>query len=168
DVLADKGRAGPASALKAAAITELPLQGRNFGDLLNTDPRVTGNSAVGTSIGGQNNRFNNIQIDGGANNDLFGLASSGTPGGQSNAKPLSLEAVQEFNIQVAPFDVRMGSFAGGLVNAITKSGTNDFHGTLFGYYTGKSLANGNFKGQTPGCTDTYCSDPNFQSFDQWQ
>jgi hypothetical protein len=139
DPLADHGRTGPSTILKSARITELPLQGRNFTDLISTDPRVS-RSEGGVSIAGQNNRFNNIQIDGGANNDLFGLAASGTPGGQANAKPLSVEAIQEFQVQVAPFDVRQGMFAGGLVNAITKSGTNDFHGSLFGYYQNKSLA----------------------------
>ena len=150
----DKGRNGPATTLKSAAIVALPLQGRNFTDLISTDPRVGSNN----SIGGQNNRFNNIQIDGGANNDLFGLAGNGTPGGQANAKPLSLEAVQEFVVQVAPFDVRQGSFSGGLVNAITKSGTNEFHGGLFGYYQNRSLANPNryqaLNGVYQNATDT--------------
>jgi hypothetical protein len=139
DPLADHGRTGPSTILKSARIAELPLQGRNFTDLISTDPRVS-RSEGGVSIAGQNNRYNNIQIDGGANNDLFGLAASGTPGGQANAKPLSVEAIQEFVVQVAPFDVRQGMFTGGLVNAITKSGTNDFHGSLFGYYQNKSLA----------------------------
>ncbi len=139
DPLADHGRTGPSTTLKSAGIAELPLQGRNFTDLVSTDPRVS-KIGDGTSIAGQNNRYNNIQIDGGANNDLFGLAGNGTPGGQANAKPLSIEAIQEFQVQVAPFDVRQGMFAGGLVNAITKSGTNDFHGSVFGYYQNKSLA----------------------------
>jgi hypothetical protein len=138
DTNADKGRTGPSSIKKSAEIVALPLQGRNFTSLVLTDPRVT-SQGEGFSIAGQNNRFNNIQIDGGANNDLFGLAGNGTPGGQAFAKPLSLEAVQEFVVQVAPFDVRQGNFAGGLVNAITKSGTNDFHGGLFGYYQNKSF-----------------------------
>src|SRR5437868_5957443 len=136
DALGDKKRAGPVTSVKSTTITALPLQGRNFTDLIGTDPRV-----VSSSMGGQNNRYNNIQIDGGANNDVFAIATSGipTPGGGSNAKPLSLEAVQEFVVQVAPFDVRQGNFTGGLVNAITKSGTNDFHGGVFGYYQGKDL-----------------------------
>src|SRR5205807_7249961 len=139
-------------------ILGLPLQGRNFTDLISIDPRVTG-----SSIAGQNNRYNNIQIDGGANNDLFGLAGSGTPGGQSNAKPLSIEAIQEFVVQVAPFDVRYGMFAGGLVNAVTKSGTNEFHGSLFGYEQNKALANG--KAYINGVNQ---DDPNFLSFNTFQ
>lgn len=139
-VLNDRSRTGASTTLKDAKIEELPLQGRNFTDLISANPMVTRESGGGISIAGQNNRYNYIQIDGGANNDLFGLTSQGTPGGQSNAKPLSIEAIQEFVVQVAPFDVRLGNFTGGLVNAITKSGTNDFHGSVFGYYQSKRLA----------------------------
>ena len=134
DVLADRSRSGPSTTVRGSTITELPLQGRNFTDLLKTDPRVNG-----SSFAGQNDRYNNIQIDGGANNDLFGLGN-GTPGSQAGAKPLSIEAIQEFQIQIAPFDVRLGNFAGGLVNAITKSGTNEFHGSVFGYEQNKAFA----------------------------
>ena len=71
--------------------------------------------------------MNDIQVDGASNNDYFGLSrGSGTPGGQEGARSLPLEAVQEFQMQMAPFDVRQGSFTGGQINAITKSGTNDF------------------------------------------
>ena len=154
DANADKGRTGASTTVKNTQITELPLQGRNFVDLINIDPRVTSGS-----IAGQNNRFNNIQIDGGANNDLFGLAGNGTPGGNSNAKPLSLEAIQEFVVQVAPFDVRQGDFAGGLVNAITKSGTNNFHGGLFGYYQNKTLTN-----QNANVNGQYMTDPNYNGY----
>src|SRR5712691_10489920 len=140
DVLDDKARTGPSTTLKEATINRLPIQGRNFTSLILTDPRVASYSG-GPSFAGQNNRLNNIQIDGGANNDLFGLADNGTPGGTAGAKPLSIEAIKEFNVQVAPFDVRLGNFVGGLVNAVTKSGTNDLHGTLFGYYQSKDLAN---------------------------
>jgi len=133
--LEDKSRSGASTTVSATAMTKLPLQGRNFTDLVSTAPQVSGNS-----MAGQNNRFNNIQVDGAAYNDLFGLASSGTPGGQANAKPLSMEALQSFVVQVSPFDVRQGNFAGGMVNAITKSGTNDFHGSVFTYWQNKLLA----------------------------
>ena len=82
DALDDKRRTGASTTVKDTAIAKLPLQGRNFTDLVSTGPQVSGNS-----FAGQNNRCNNIQIDGGANNDLFGLSGSGTPGGQANAKP---------------------------------------------------------------------------------
>ncbi|HLL04065.1 MAG TPA: carboxypeptidase regulatory-like domain-containing protein [Myxococcaceae bacterium] len=133
--LVDRGRTGPSKTLDSADILNLPVQGRNFTDLISTAPQVSG-----TSMAGQNNRFNNIQIDGASYNDLFGLSGSGTPGGQAGAKALSIEAIESFVVQVSPFDVRYGNFAGGMVNAITKSGTNDVRGSLFGYWQNKSLA----------------------------
>src|SRR5216117_3186094 len=90
-------------------------------------------------LGGQNNRFNNIQIDGGVNNDLFGLAASGVPGGKANVHPISVEAVREYQVLIAPYDVRQGSFTGGLINAVTKSGTNEFHGSAFGFLQNQNL-----------------------------
>lgn len=140
DPLINRGRTGPASTVSDSTIANLPLLGRNFTDLVLTLPQVVPtSSAGGRSIGGQNNRFNTIQIDGGVNNDIFGLAASGTPGGQANAKPISLEAVQEFQVLTAPFDVRQGSFSGGLLNAVTKSGTNRFTGSVFGYLQSQDL-----------------------------
>lgn len=148
--LQDQGRTGPSRTMDSEEMSRLPLQGRNFTDLIATTPQVSGNA-----MAGQNNRFNNIQVDGAAYNDLFGLSGSGTPGGQANAKPISIEAIETFVVQVSPFDVRYGNFAGGMVNAITKSGTNDLHGTLFGYWQNKLLA---------GRQD----DPAFLGFNSWQ
>ena len=148
--LLDASRTGPQQIVGDSAIQSLPLQGRNFTDLVASAPQ-----AVGTSIAGNNNRYNNIQIDGGVNNDLFGLASSGVPGGQSGARAISLEAVSEFQVMVAPYDVRQGNFAGGMVNGITKSGTNRFLGSAFVYRQSKSLAG-------------YRDDPTFSSLSLWQ
>jgi hypothetical protein len=139
NVLINTGRTGAAQVISDSALQRLPLLNRNFTSLLNTNPQVTNLAGGAVSIAGQNNRFNVIQIDGGVNNDLFGLAASGTPGGQAGAKPISLEALKEFQILVAPFDVRQGSFSGGLVNAVTKSGTNRFSGSLFGYIQREDL-----------------------------
>ena len=126
--LINSGRTGPAQTVTDTAIQRLPLLGRNFTDLLRTSPQVLS----GSSVGGQNSKFNTILVDGGANNDVFGV--SATPGSSAGAKLISLEAVQEFQILIAPFDVRQGSFSGGLVNSITKSGTNEFHGSAFSYF----------------------------------
>jgi outer membrane receptor protein involved in Fe transport len=136
--LISTSKTGPSTLLTAKALSRLPNLTRNFTDLISTSP-LAGTAQSSTSISGQNNRFNNIQIDGGVNNDVFGLAGSGTPGGQANAHPISIEAIREYQIQVAPFDVRQGSFTGGLVNAVTKSGTNQFHGSLFNYYLNQEL-----------------------------
>ena len=127
--LINSARTGAGQTVNDTTVQRYPLLGRNFTDLIRTSPQVMS----GSSVAGQNNRFNTILIDGGVNNDIFGLSSSGTPGGSAGAKPLSVEALQEFQILSAPFDVRQGSFSGGLVNGITKSGTNQFHGSVFGY-----------------------------------
>ena len=129
-------RTGASHTVSDSAIRRLPLLSRDFTELLQTAPEVTG-----TSVSGANNRMNDIQVDGASDNDYFGLSrGTGTPGGQEGARSLPLEAVQEFQIQTAPFDVRQGSFTGGQINAITKSGTNAFHGSLFGFYQGQGLA----------------------------
>ncbi|MBA3444957.1 MAG: TonB-dependent receptor [Gemmatimonadales bacterium] len=135
DPLLSASRTGPSQQISDSAIARLPLQGRNFTDLIQISPQV-----VGTSVAGQNNRYNNLQVDGGVNNDVFGLAETGSPGGQARARPISVEAVKEFQVLVAPFDVRQGSFSGGLVNTITKSGTNNWTGSIFGYYQDKGIS----------------------------
>ena len=139
--LASTSRTGAQTLVSERAIQRLPTLNRSFTDFMSTAPQV-----VGRSVTGQNDRFNNIQIDGGSNNDLFNLGSTnGTPGGSVNARPLNIEAVKEYQILIAPFDVRQGGFVGGLVNAVTKSGTNDWHGSAFGYaqnqnFVGKDTA----------------------------
>src|SRR6266702_2109149 len=129
DPLLSAGRTGAQTLISDSALRRLPTLNRSFDNFLSATPQV-----VGRSFTGQNDRFNNIQIDGTVNNDLFNLgASNGSPGGGVNARPLSLEAIKEYQVLIAPFDVRQGGFVGGLVNAITKSGTNAFHGSAFGY-----------------------------------
>ena len=143
DPLRSASRTGAQTLVSDSAIRRLPTLNRAFTDFISTSPQVVRTPGGGNSINGQNDRFNNVQIDGGSNNDLFNLgATNGVPGGSVNARPLSLESVREFQIQIAPFDVRQGQFTGGLVNAITKSGSNDLHGTAFGY-----IQNQNFVGK---------------------
>ncbi len=133
--LLSRARTGAQTSVTDSALRRLPTLNRSFDNFLNTSPQ-----AVGRSFTGQNDRFNNIQIDGTVNNDLFNLgASNGTPGGAVNARPLSLEAIKEYQILIAPFDVRQGGFVGGLVNAVTKSGSNEFHGSGFGYFQNENF-----------------------------
>jgi hypothetical protein len=127
-------RTGASSTVTEEMVRSLPSLSRSFSDFIATVPQV-----VGTSISGQNNRYNNIQIDGSVNNDLFGLAGSGTPGGQANARPISVEAIKEFQVLIAPYDVKQSGFTGGLVNAVTRSGTNEWHGSLFGFWQGTNV-----------------------------
>src|SRR6266542_308227 len=115
-------------ALERAASTT-----RNLVDFTRAAPQVS-SSGPGYSAGGMSNRMNNVQIDGATERDVFGLGSTGQPGGQISAKAISIEAVKEYQILLAPYDVRQGNFGGMLLNAVTKSGTNDFHGSAFQYY----------------------------------
>jgi len=137
--LTSQSRTGAQTFVSDSIIRRLPTLNRNFTDFIVTVPQVVTAGVPGATLGGQNNRFNNIQIDGGVNNDVFGLAASGTPGGQANAHPISIEAVREYQVLIAPFDIRQGSFAGGLINAVTKSGTNVFHGSAFGFLQNQSF-----------------------------
>jgi hypothetical protein len=137
------GRTGAATVISDSSITRLPTISRDFTDFTRLVPQIS-TSGAGTSGGGRNFRFNSIQIDGAANNDLFGLASSGTPGGQAGTKPITLEAIQEFQVVLAPFDVRQGGFTGAGINAVTRSGSNDFGGT-FAFFSRNENLVGNYQ-----------------------
>ncbi len=144
--LLSSSRTGAQTFVGESLLAHLPTLGRNFYDFVSSVPQVVSASVPGISIAGQNNRFNNIQIDGGVNNDVFGLAASGTPGGQANAHPISVEAIREYQVLIAPFDVRQGSFTGGILNAVTKSGSNEFHAAGWGYIQNQSLVGKNLSG----------------------
>ena len=145
--LLSTARTGAQTFISDSALRRLPTLNRAFNDFVNTAPQIVKTPGGGTSFTGQNDRFNNIQIDGTVNNDLFALgASNQIPGGGVNARPLSIEAVKEYQVLVAPFDVRQGGFVGGLINAVTKSGTNQFHGSVFGYLQNENLVGSDTNG----------------------
>lgn len=137
DAVIQADRTGAKQNIGTAQIESMPTIARSIQDFTKLSPQVVGNSA-----GGANFRYNNIQIDGAAANDVFGLADSGTAGGLAGAQPIGLDAIAEFNVEIAPYDVRQSGFTGGLINAITRSGNNDFSGSAFFYgrnqnFTGK-------------------------------
>ena len=139
DALISPTRQGVATSISDTALRRLPTLNRNFTDFVALTPQVS-SAGPGLSGGGTNNRYNNIQIDGATEADLFGLGSTGQPGGQAGGKSIGLESVKEYQVLLSPFDVRQGNFAGLLVNAVTKSGTNEFHGTAFGLTRNETLA----------------------------
>ncbi|MCB2379706.1 carboxypeptidase regulatory-like domain-containing protein [Hymenobacter sp. BT635] len=128
-------RSGAATNVQREQIERLPTLSRSFQDFTRLTPQANGNS-----LGGRNGRFNNIQIDGASNNDLFGLGNSGAPGGQAGTNPISLDAIQEFQVVLSPYDVRQGRFSGGAINAVTRSGTNDFSGSVFAFGRNENTA----------------------------
>ena len=131
DPIINRGRTGASSTVSDSAVSNLPSIGRSFTDLITVSPAVAAGPGGRPSIAGSNNRFNNIQVDGAVNNDLFGLGSTGAPGGQTQGRAIPLDAVKEFQVLVAPFDVRQGGFTGGLVNAVTRAGDNQYRGSVF-------------------------------------
>ena len=123
-----QSRTGNATNVSEEQIEALPTINRSLSDFARLNPLSAGGGS--SSLGGRNNRYNNVQVDGATLNDVFGLAGSGTPGGQAGTQPISIDAIAEFNVEIAPYDVRASGFTGGLINAVTKSGTNEFSGTL--------------------------------------
>lgn len=114
-------------------ISRIPLLSRNLVSLIALTPQASA-SGPGFSGGGMSNRMNNVQIDGATERDVFGLGSTGQPGAEVNSRSVSLEAVKEFQVLLAPFDVRQGNFGGLLLNAVTRGGTNQLRGSAFYYY----------------------------------
>ena len=144
------GRTGTATVISDSALMRLPTITRDFTDFVRLVPQIS-SSGSGTSGAGRNFRFNSIQIDGAANNDLFGLASSGTPGGQAGTKAITLEAIQEVQVVLAPYDVRQGGFTGAGINAVTRSGTNDWEGSFAFFGRSEGLV-GNYQYDRAGNT----------------
>ena len=138
DAVINASKTGTSTSISDSALRRLPTINRNFTDFVQLVPQVSTTSGA-LSGGGVNLRQNAIQIDGAQSSDLFGLGTTGQPGAQSNAKSIPLDAVKEYQVLLSPFDVRQGSFGGLLINAVTKSGTNDWHGTVYGDSRSQSL-----------------------------
>ncbi len=139
------GDGGMTNVYDEKAISQMPTVSRSLYDIVRLMPQAVATKNGGISYGGVNNRYNAFMINGMANNDMYGLSSSGTNGGLSNANPVSLDALSQIEVAAASYDVRMSGFAGGVINAVTKSGTNEFRGSAYTYYN-----NRNFYGTTAG------------------
>ncbi len=155
NAIISESRTGSSQNVSTKQIEEVPTISRSFQNFAKLSPMFSG---LNSSAAGRSNRYNNIQIDGTQYNDLFGLGSSGTPGGQAGTNPISLDAIQEFQVVIAPFDVRLSGFTGGGINAITRSGTNQYHGSVFGYGRNQSLVGKKYEGM----------DQPVDEFKEWQ
>lgn len=139
----DGNRTGAETVVSAEVINQMPTLGRTIGDYVRITPQASFREG-GISIAGANNRYNAISIDGAVNNDVFGLAATGTNGGQTGGTPWSMDIIDQFQIQMAPYDVRQSGFNGASINAITKRGKNNFEGTAYFFTQNEGLA-----GKTP-------------------
>lgn len=137
--------AGVVENFSRETIESIPTVSRSLYDVVRLIPQANATKGGGMSYGGVANRYNSFMINGVANNDMYGLSSSGTNGGLSNANPVSLDAIAQIEVAVASYDVRMSGFGGGAINAITKSGTNEFVGSAYSYFNNEDLY-----GTTPG------------------
>jgi outer membrane receptor protein involved in Fe transport len=114
-------------------ISSLPSISRSISDFTRLSPLAGGSS----SFAARDGRYNNINIDGSNFNDNFGLSSKNSPGG--SAEPISLDAIEEIQVNIAPYDVRQANFTGAGINAITKSGTNSFKGSVYNYFRDETM-----------------------------
>ena len=138
-------KTGAAQSINAQQINDMPSITHGIADVARLNPQLTVTNTGVMSFAGTNNRYNSFMIDGAMNNDVFGLASGGSNGGQAGAQPVSMETIEQIQVNVAPFDVRQSGFTGGAINAITKSGTNKLHGSLYGYGYNKDLIGKKYK-----------------------
>ncbi|NOR86537.1 MAG: TonB-dependent receptor, partial [Bacteroidales bacterium] len=135
-------KTGAMTNINSKQIAGLPSINRSAQDLTRLTPQADGNS-----FGGRNNLYNNFSLDGSIFNNSFGLDYA-TPGGQADAQPVSLDAIEQIQVSLAPFDVREGGFTGAGINAVTKSGTNEFKATVYHYFRNENMIGNKVNGQT--------------------
>jgi carboxypeptidase family protein len=130
-------RTGAATSVTQEDLASLPTVSGRITDITRLSPQAAGGN--GTFVG-QDNRNNNITIDGSYFNGSFGLdTTTGGPGDRTGVAPISLEVIEQVQVNVAPYDVRQGNFVGANVNSVTKSGTNRFTGSVYGRYRNQSF-----------------------------
>jgi hypothetical protein len=137
----NKERTGAATYVGSTELRRLPTISRSASDYTRLTPASDGNS-----FGGRNDQYNNFSLDGSIFNNPFGLDAA-TPGGQTDAQPISLDAIDQIQVNLAPYDVTQAGFTGASVNAVTKSGTNEFSGTVFGFYRNQDMTGSTVEGE---------------------
>lgn len=153
----DANATGAGSVLDNRRLNAQPTASRSFADLIKTNPFVSIRAFPQVQALGINNRYNTITLDGAKINDSFGLNSSGL---FSLNNPFSLDAIEQFSVSLTPYDVRQSGFAGADINAVSKSGTNEFHGTIYDIFTdqnwqGKDVSGTNIGKRSPLKERTY-------------
>jgi len=141
---ADARNTGVSTVVSEEEVQNSPTLNREIVDIARLTPSAfvsnEDDDGAAISIAGQNAEYNALYIDGVVNNDVFGLSAQGTNGGQTGAPPISFDAIEQLQIAISPFDVTQSGFTGGAINAITRSGTNEFTGSLYYQVRNESLA----------------------------
>jgi len=138
DKVFNKNRTGSAEVINRQQIDRLPTINRSINDFTRLTPTANSNTIYGTSsFAGRNNSYNNLTVNGASFNNTFGLAAG--LGGQTNTQPISLDALDQIQVNIAPYDVTLGGFTGAGINSVTKSGTNEFKGTVYSYWKSPGL-----------------------------
>lgn len=150
-------RSGVGTSISSQKMTSIPTVSRSMNDIMKLTPQAS-TTSNGFAVGGGNYRGSSVTVDGAAFNNAFGIGSNLPAGGS----PISLDAIEQMNINITPFDVRQSGFTGGAINAVTKSGTNDLHASVYNYYTsdkvrgavvaGEEIANTKVLNNTTGFT----------------
>ncbi len=133
----DDKRTGASTNINNRLIRTLPTISRSADDYLRLTPSASA-TYNGLSFAGRNGQYNNFSLDGAVFNNPFGLDAP-TPGGQTNAQPISLDAIDQIQVNIAPYDVTQAGFTGAGVNTVTKSGSNTITGTVYGFYRNESF-----------------------------
>ena len=125
-------RMGMQEIINRSQIERLPTISRSLTDFTKLEP-----TSNGLSFGGRSNQYNNVTVDGANFNNSFGLA--GTLGGQTSSQPISLDAIEQIQVNISPYDVTQGGFSGAGINSVTRSGTNQFKASAYGYIKNQDL-----------------------------
>ena len=133
----DNQRTGASTNISSRQLRQLPTISRSADDFTRLTPSASA-TYNGTSFAGRNGQYNNYSLDGAVFNNPFGLDAP-TPGGQTGSQPVSLDAIDQIQVNIAPYDVTQAGFTGAGINTVTKSGTNTFAGTVYGFYRNQSL-----------------------------
>src|ERR1044072_6773081 len=133
----DNKKTGASTNINRRLIQSLPTISRSADDYIRLTPSASF-TYNGLSFAGRNGQYNNFSLDGAVFNNPFGLDAP-TPGGQTSAEPISLDAIDQIQVNIAPYDVTQAGFTGAGVNTVTKSGDNNFSGTVYGFYRNESM-----------------------------
>lgn len=154
----DDNKKGTGTKISREQIQQLPTLSRSITDFTKLTPQSSNNSFAGTNF-----RYNNITVDGAINNDAIGFSpslggvsgTSNMPGSSTRTNPISLDAIQDMAVSIAPYDVKLGNFTGGSINAVTRRGTNDISASVYAFGRNASITGRDNAGDKSAMPSSY-------------